>query len=403
MIFFEAAPRTSGQTVEPFHAIAIAQMAYRRAEQGLPVFHMEFGQPTCGAPKAAIAMAHAVLDQDPMGYWESPMLKQRLARHYQETYGVTIAPERIPITMGASAALAVAFVLLFRPGDSVAMAKPGYSPYRNALRALNLVPYEIRCDATTRYQITPEHIEALPSHVKGLIIASPANPTGTMISGADLQRITALCRRRGIILISDEVYHGLTYNGTQHSALECSDDAIVVSSFSKYYGMAGWRLGWMVVPESLAKTFNIYANNLFLSPPSLAQHAACVALDAREELDQHRACYAANRAYVQKALLELGIDRIAPPDGAFYIYADIGHITQDSYGFCAQMVRETGIAFAPGIDFDPEEGHRFIRISFALSENEVRSAMRLFSKWIKTYQPKSGIGGPLPEKARSGF
>jgi aspartate/methionine/tyrosine aminotransferase len=384
MIYPQVAPRAGGEAVEPFHAITIAQMAYARAATGLPVYHMEFGQPSCGAPGAAIAAAHAVLDRDAMGYWESVPLKARLARHYADVYGLTLAPERFPITMGASAALTVAFTLLFAPGDCVALARPGYSPYRNALRALHLRPYEVRCDADSGYQMTPAHVAALPEHVKGLIIASPANPTGTMIDGAALKAICNICRARGITLISDEIYHGLTYGKAQQSALEFWDEAIVVSSFSKYFGMSGWRLGWLVVPARLVTSFNDYKENLFLTAPSLSQHAALAAMDARGELDTHYATYAANRVFLLETLPRLGITSFAPPDGAFYIYADVGHLTNDSYAFCVDLVQKTGIAIAPGIDFDPEHGNRFIRFSFAVSEAEVRGALAAFEQWLAT-------------------
>ncbi len=383
MIRPQVALRAGGALVEPFHAIAIAQLAYKRAASGLPVYHMEFGQPSAGAPKAAIAAAHQVLDRDPMGYWESVPLKERLSRHYADVYGLQIVPERFPITMGASAALTVAFTLLFAPGDAVALARPGYSPYRNALRALHLIPHEVRCDATSGYQMTAAHVAALPDYVRGLIIASPANPTGTMIEGEALREICAICRARGITLISDEIYHGLTYGKTQHSALEYWDEAIVVSSFSKYFGMSGWRLGWLVVPQRLVTSFNIYKENLFLTAPSLAQHAALAAMDARDELDSHYRTYAANRAFLLAELPRLGITRLAPPDGAFYIYADVSHLTNDSYAFCSDLVQQTGVAIAPGIDFDPEEGHRFIRFSFAVNEAEVRSALAAFADWLK--------------------
>jgi aspartate/methionine/tyrosine aminotransferase len=382
MIFPQLAPRTSGQAVEPFHAISIAQMGYARAASGLPVYHMEFGQPSCGAPPEAIAAAHAVLDRDPMGYWESAPLRQRLMRHYAQNYGVTLAQDRVLITMGASAALTVAFTALFRPGDSVALVRPGYSPYRNSLRALNLVPHEVRCDEDSGYQITPAHVEALPDAVRGLVIASPANPTGTMIDGDALKQIVNICAVRRITLISDEIYHGLAFARAQHSALEFGDQPVIVSSFSKYYGMAGWRLGWLIVPDHLADAISDYRENLFLTAPSLAQHAALAAMDATETLDRNALVYAKNRAFLLEALPALGISRFAPPDGAFYIYADIGHLTQDSYGFCARLVEETGVCIAPGIDFDPEHGNRFIRISFAVNEGQVRDAIGIFGDWL---------------------
>jgi len=368
--------------VEPFHAIGISRLAHELKAQGRSIIHMEFGQPSTGAPQPAIARAHAVLDADPMGYWESVPLKQALAARYRAEYGVEVAPHRIIPTFGASGALVLAFTALFRPGDRVALARPGYPAYRNTLTAMHLEPVEIPCGPESRYQITAAHIEALNPAPAGVIVASPANPTGTMLTADELAAIAEVCRRRGIRLISDEIYHGLCYAHAPATALAFSDDVIVVNSFSKYFSMAGWRLGWLVVPESEAEAVSTISGNMFLTPPSLAQHAALAALGADDELRGHLEVYRANRALLLERLPAMGIGRIAPPDGAFYVYADIGHLTNDSLDFCRRLVRETGVALAPGIDFDPVEGQRFLRFSFAVSTPEVEEALRRLDAWL---------------------
>lgn len=375
-------PPSSRPKVEPFHAINISRLAHELKAQGASIIHMEFGQPSTGAPQPAIQRAHAVLDADPMGYWESVPLKEALAAHYRSAYGVDVSPARIIPAFGASGALVLAFTTLFRPGDRVAMARPGYPAYRNTLTAMHLEPVEIPCGPESRYQITAAHIEALDPTPAGVIIASPANPTGTMLSPEELAAIAAVCKRRGIRLISDEIYHGLCYAAEPATALAFSSEAIVVNSFSKYYSMAGWRLGWLVVPEAEAEEFATITGNMFLTPPSLAQHAALAALEADDELQRHVDVYRANRALLLDRLPKMGIDRIAPPDGAFYIYADIGHLTNDSLDFCRRLVRETGVALAPGVDFDPVEGNRYLRFSFAVSTPLVEEALTRLEAWL---------------------
>lgn len=373
----------SHNRVEPFHTIDISRLAHSLKQQGHSIIHMEFGQPSTGAPRAALERAHHILETDGMGYWESPALKEALSAHYRTHYNVSIAPNRIPITFGASGALVLALSILFKPGDRIALARPGYPAYRNTVKAMHLEPVELPCGPETRYQITAEHLASLNPAPQGVIIASPANPTGTMLTKQELASIVEVCKARGIRLLSDEIYHGLTYEAEAHSALEFSQDAVVINSFSKYYSMAGWRLGWLVVPSSLSDAFSNFAGNMFLTAPSLAQHAALAALGAREELDQHLLTYKANRALLLERLPQLGIHKIAPPDGAFYIYADVGHLTQDSLSFCTKLVSDTGIALAPGIDFDPVEGNRFIRFSFAVSTPQVRDALERLGAWLK--------------------
>lgn len=369
--------------IEPFHAIAISRLAHELKARGRSIIHMEFGQPSTGAPKAAIAAAHHVLDTDGMGYWESPALRARIARHYAETYGVAVEESRIILTCGASPALVLALLAAFSPGDRVALARPGYVAYRNTLKALRMEPVEIACGAESRFQLTAAHIAALDPAPAGVIIASPANPTGTIIDADELEAIARVCRARGIRIVSDEIYHGLSYVGPCRSILEVEPTALVVNSFSKYFSMVAWRLGWLLAPRDLVASARAYVGNLFLTAPSLSQHAGLAAMDATEELEGHVEVYRRNRALLLEALPGLGLREIAPPDGAFYIYASVAHLTDDSLAFCMDLLRDTGVATASGVDFDPVEGRKFIRISFAVSTPEVEEALRRLRPWFQ--------------------
>lgn len=369
-------------TVEPFYAISISGLAQRLKAEGRSVIHMEFGQPSTGAPRAAIERAHAILDTEAMGYWESAPLKARICRHYAETYGVTVEPSQITLTCGASPALVLAMSATFKPGDVIAMARPGYVAYRNTVRALHMTALEIPCGPETRFQLTAAQLAALDPAPAGVIIASPANPTGTVIPGEEMAAIAKVCRERGIRIISDEIYHGLSYAEPTRTMLEFEPTAIVVNSFSKYFSMAGWRLGWLVAPKAEASRAVAYMGALFLTAPALAQHAALVAMDCRDELEGHVATYRRNRELLLAALPQLGLDEIAPPDGAFYIWADVGALTDDSLAFCKELLQDTGVATAPGVDFDPVEGRRFIRMSFAVSTPEIEEAIRRLIPWF---------------------
>jgi aspartate/methionine/tyrosine aminotransferase len=372
----------SGQ-IDPFYAISISGLAQRLKAEGRSVIHMEFGQPSTGAPAAAIAAAHQVLDTDAMGYWSSEPLKARICRHYAEAYGVIIRPSQVTLTCGASPALVLALSATFKPGDVIAMARPGYVAYRNSVKALRMTPLEIPCGPESRFQLTADMLAALDPAPAGVILASPANPTGTIIPAAELAAIAAVCRDRGVRIVSDEIYHGLSYGEPTRSMLEFEPEAIVVNSFSKYFSMAGWRLGWLIVPPQEAARAVAYMGALFLTAPSLAQHAALVAMDCRDELEGHVETYRRNRTLLLEALPRLGLERIAPPDGAFYIYADVGRLTDDSLVFCKQLLQDTGVATAPGVDFDPAEGRRFIRLSFAVSTPEVEEAIRRLVPWFE--------------------
>ena len=368
--------------IEPFHAIALSRAAHRLKTQGRSIIHMEFGQPSTGAPREAIAAAHRVLDADPMGYWESPALRMRIAAHYREAYGLEIAADRLILTCGASPALLLALASTFSPGDRVALARPGYVAYRNTLRALHMTPVEIGCGPEVRYQLTAAALAALDPPPAGVILASPANPTGTVIAGDELAAIAQVCRARAIRIVSDEIYHGLSYVAPARSLLEFASDALVINSFSKYFSMAGWRLGWLVAAPGEVERARAYVGNLFLTPPSLSQHAALAAMDCEGELEGHVQTYRRNRALLLAALPELGLDAIAPPDGAFYIYADVGRFTGDSLDFCTRLLEDTGVATAPGLDFDPVDGRRFMRFSFAVSTAEVEEALRRLRPWF---------------------
>jgi len=368
--------------IDPFHAISISRLAHELKTQGRSVIHMEFGQPSTGAPPAAIAVAHHVLDTDAMGYWESPALKARIAALYDERYGVRVDPGRVVLTCGASPGLVLALSLAFSPGDRVALARPGYVAYRNTLKALHMIPQEIACGPAERFQLSARALEEMDRAPAGVIIASPANPTGTIIPAEELAAIAQVCRARGIRIISDEIYHGLSYVGPACSMLEFEPGAIVVNSFSKYFSMAGWRLGWVLVPPAEVEQAFAYMGALFLTPPSLAQHAALAAMDSVAELEGHVDTYRRNRELLLAALPGMGLTAMAPPDGAFYIYADVGHLTNDSLDFCMRLLRDTGVATASGVDFDPVDGRRFIRISFAVSTAETQEAIARLTPWF---------------------
>lgn len=368
--------------IDPFQAIALSRLAHQLKAEGSTIIHMEFGQPSTGAPAAAIAEVHRVLDTDPMGYWASEALKDRIARHYVEAYGVAVDPDRVVLTCGASPALVLALSSAFRPGDRVVTARPGYVAYRNTMKALHIVPVEIGCGPAERFQMTARILAELDPTPAGVIIASPANPTGTLIPPGELEAIARVCRERGIRIVSDEIYHGLSYVEPAVSMLQFEPNALIVNSFSKYYSMVAWRLGWLVAPPDLADAAYSRMSNFFLTPPSLSQHAALIAMDCTAELEDHVAVYRANRELLLDALPSMGLNSIAPPDGAFYIWADIGHLTNDSLAFCERLLRDTGVATAPGVDFDPIDGRRFIRFSFAVSTAETREAIERLKPWF---------------------
>ena len=372
--------------VAPFFTMEILKAATERAAGGARVFHMEAGEPGSGAPKAVLDAAAAALAEGAIGYTESrgtPALRARIARLYEERYGLALPAERVVVTIGASGGLLLAFLAAFDAGDRVALAEPGYPAYRNTLRALGVEPVALAVTAETRFQPTVAMLEALETPVQGLILASPSNPTGTMLPRPALEAITGHCARRGIRVVADEIYHGITYDAPAVSVAAFSDSAIVINGFSKYFSMTGWRLGWMVAPPDLARPVELLSQNLFVSPPALSQRAALAAFDCGAELESNVACYARNRDVVRAALAEAGFGEVAPCDGAFYAYADVSGLTEDSEAFCRRMLAECGVAATPGIDFDTRRGRSFVRFSYAGSTEEVSAACAALVRWSK--------------------
>ena len=371
--------------VPPFIAMDVLRAANAREAAGARVIHLEVGQLGTPAPQPVLAAARAALDGHRIGYTDAegiPPLREAIAADYRTRYGVAVDPGEIVVTTGSSAAFQLAFLAAFEAGDRVALAAPGYPAYRNILSALGIETVLIEVGENAHYQPNPELLADVPD-LKGLIVASPANPTGTMIAPADLARLAAYCRERGIRLISDEIYHGITYEGVAETARAFSRDAVVVNSFSKYYSMTGWRLGWMLVPPDLARSVECLAQNFYISPPALSQLAAPVAFACREELDGHVARYRANRDRLVAALRGAGLTRFAPAEGAFYLYVDVSSLTRDSVEFCRRMLAETGVATTPGRDFDPIHGDEWVRLSFAGSTADIAEAAALLGEWLR--------------------
>jgi aspartate/methionine/tyrosine aminotransferase len=367
--------------IPPFIVMDVMRAADERQAAGGDVLHLEVGQPSTSAPRAVLEAARAALGSDKIGYTLAlgvPELRRRIAEHYRTRHGIDLDPARVIVTTGSSGAFLLAFLSAFEAGDRVALAAPGYPAYRNILRALDVAPVDLPAGPETRFQPSAELLDRVGGSLDGLIVASPANPTGTMLDAPELERLTAYCRERRIRFVSDEIYHGITYGRPATTALAIDDGAIVINSFSKYFSMTGWRLGWMVVPEDLLRPVECLAQNLFISPPTLSQLAAIAAFDCAEELDGHVRRYQRNREILLDRLPRAGLTDLAPADGAFYVYADVGRFTNDSQAFCRRLLAETGVAITPGIDFDPDRGHRWVRLSFAgATEDMVEAANRL--------------------------
>jgi aspartate/methionine/tyrosine aminotransferase len=370
--------------VPPFIALDVMRAAHAHAAGGNDVIHLEVGQPSTPAPRGVIAAARAALDREILGYTDAlglPALREAIARHYRDAYGLALDPARIVVTTGSSAGFILAFLAAFDPGDRVALAAPAYPAYCNILAALDLVPVELPAGPGDHYQATLDLIRRSQDGLDGVIIASPANPTGSMISPENLAAIARHCEASGIRLISDEIYHGIVYGGVAATAASASAEAIIVNSFSKYYSMTGWRIGWMVVPTMMLRAIERLAGNLFIAPPAISQHAALAAFQCRDELDANVKRYAENRALLLAELPKAGFERFAPADGAFYLYADIANLTNDSAAFCQRMLREIGIACTPGIDFDGARGHATMRLCFAGATAEIAEAARRIKGW----------------------
>ncbi len=372
--------------IDSFIVMDVMRMAAAEEAAGRSVIHMEVGQPATPAPLAAREAAKRAIDSQSLGYTLALgvlPLRERIARHYSDAYGVSVDPGRVVITTGSSAAFVLAFLALFDAGARVALPSPGYPCYRHILTALGCEPVIVTTDAQTRWMPDPDDISRLQAMaaLHGLLVASPANPTGTMLTPARLAALCAVCRDNRLWFISDEIYHGLTYTVPAATALQFDADAIVINSFSKYFSMTGWRVGWMIVPDPLVRVVERLAQNLYIAPPAIAQVAALAPFDARDELEANKAVYAANRTLLLQELPEAGFDQIVPADGAFYLYADISRLTDDSRAFCARMLHETGVAATPGIDFDAARGQRFVRFSYAGSTSDMAEAARRLRGW----------------------
>jgi len=371
--------------IDPFFVMEVMKAAAARQAAGGDVIHMEVGQPSTPAPRKALEAVERALRSETLGYTDAlgiPSLREGISRHYRTYYGVDVPAERIVVTTGSSGAFLFAFLAAFDAGARVALTEPGYPAYRNIMQALGIEVVPLPARAETGFRAEPALLDQA-GRIDGLLVASPANPTGTMLDAAQLRGLVEACRARDAWLVVDEIYHGITYGGRAETVLSVTGDAIVVNSFSKYFSMTGWRLGWVVVPPALARAVECIAQNFSISPPAVSQVAGLGALAAYEELDANVARYARNRAVLLEELPRAGLDRLAPADGAFYIYADVSRFTNDSPEFARRMLAEIGVAATPGIDFDPTEGKRFLRFSFAGATDDMVEAAARLRRWLK--------------------
>jgi len=369
--------------VDPFIVMDVMESARQAEDAGRDIIHMEVGQPSTGAPKGATEALARALEHDALGYTVAlglPALRQRIARLYGEWYDVDLNPERVVITPGSSGGFILAFTALFDTGDRVGIGAPGYPSYRQILKALDLVPVDLPAAPENRYQ--PVAADFAGMDLAGLMVASPANPTGTMLDKDALGALIGAAQGQGASFISDEIYHGLEYEKKAVTALEISDDVYVINSFSKYFSMTGWRVGWMVVPEDHVRVLERIAQNMFICAPHASQVAALAAMDCDAELQGNLEVYRRNRALMQAGLPKAGFDKIAPPDGAFYFYADVSELTDDSRAFAAEILEQAGVAVTPGLDFDPERGATTLRFSYARSTADIEEGLARLTRFM---------------------
>ena len=374
--------------VPPFIVMDVMAAAAQREAQGAHIIHMEVGQPAAPAPATAIKAAQDALTRGRIGYTETlgiPSLRARIARHYQDAYNLALDPARVVVTTGSSGGFILAFLSMFEPGDRVALANPGYPPYRHILSALGCEPVLIETSAETRWALSAKALIAAHQRapLKGVVIASPANPTGTMMDADALTRLIAVAEAEGIRVISDEIYHGLDYAFAAETAANTSERVVVINSFSKYFCMTGWRVGWMVVPDALVRPIERLQGNLAISVPTLAQIAAEAAFDGREEMEAVKHGYEENRRILTEGLPKAGLDKFLPVDGAFYLYADISRFSDDSLDFAKRVLNEANVAATPGIDFDPVNGRHFLRFCYAGSAAEMHEAVERIGNWLR--------------------
>ncbi|CUJ88893.1 Aspartate aminotransferase [Ruegeria denitrificans] len=369
--------------VDPFIVMDVMEAARRAEEAGRHIIHMEVGQPGTGAPKGAVQALGKAMEQAPLGYTVAlglPQLRQRIARLYGEWYNVDLNPERVVITPGSSGGFLLAFTALFDSGDRVGIGAPGYPSYRQILKALGLVPVDLPTAPENRLQPVPADFAGLD--LQGLMVASPANPTGTMLDHAAMGALIEAAHGQEASFISDEIYHGLEYEAKAVTALELTDECYVINSFSKYFSMTGWRVGWMVVPEDQVRVVERIAQNMFICAPHASQLAALAAMDCDEELQANLDVYRRNRALMLEGLPKVGFTNIAPPDGAFYVYADVSDLTEDSRAFAAEILDKAGVAVTPGLDFDPVRGHQTLRFSYARSTADIEEGLLRLQRFM---------------------
>jgi aspartate/methionine/tyrosine aminotransferase len=378
-------PASARSGVPPFYVMRVIDRVVARRERGLPVIDLSAGQPSTPAPSTVRKAAQAVLDADKIGYTNAlgiPPLREAIAAHYERMYGVAVDPRNVAVTTGSSGGFLFSFLAAFGAGDTVAMARPGYPAYRNMLSALGCRVVELPTGPEQRFQPTIAQLDALPEPPAGLIVASPANPTGTMVAPDELAALAAWCEAHGTRFVSDEIYHGITFGQDADTAWRTGRQAVVVNSFSKYFCMTGWRLGWLLVPDDLIDAVDRLAGNFMICPPALSQLAGVAAFEAYDELDANVARYAANRELLLRRLPQIGLDRLAPADGAFYAYADVSRWTDDSLTFAARALDECGVAVAPGLDFDPVDGGKFVRMCFAGDAADIDRGVTLLGDWL---------------------
>ena len=371
--------------ISPFHVMEVMRAAEERERSGGHVLHLEVGQPSTGAPEGVVAAAHAALDSGgPLGYTAAlgiAELRAAVAAHYERWYGASLDPARVVITTGASASCVLAFLACFDAGDRVGVVAPGYPCYRNMLAAFGVEVVDVEVDAASRFQPTPELLDAA-GPLAGVVVASPSNPTGTMLTAAEMGDLAAWCMANDARLVSDEIYHGITYGAEVPTAVAHDSEVVVVQSFSKYFSMTGWRLGWLVAPTSLLGSIERLAQNLYISAPTLSQVAALAAFGCHDELAANVLRYSVNREILLQGLPLAGLTELAPADGAFYVWARTDHLDVDSERLCAAWLAELGVAVTPGIDFDPRRGRSWVRFSFAGATADISEAVRrLQDRW----------------------
>ncbi len=370
--------------VDPFIVMDVMEQARKAESDGRSIIHMEVGQPSTAAPKMAREALSAAMENDALGYTVAlgiPELRQRIASLYKNWYNVDLNPDRVVVTPGSSGAFILAFSALFDAGDKVGVGEPGYPSYRQILRAMSLDPIGIQTQAENRFQPVVDELKALD--LAGLMVASPANPSGTMLSKPELASLMKHCAEQDIAFISDEIYHGIEYDKKAVTALEISDECYVINSFSKYFSMTGWRVGWMIVPEDHIRHVERIAQNMFICAPHAAQIAALAAMDAHEELQSNLSVYSENRDMMIAGLHEAGFTKSAPPDGAFYVYTDVSDFTSDSVAFAADILEHAGVAVTPGLDFDPIRGHQTVRFSYARSTQDIAEGLRRLKSFMQ--------------------